>query len=79
MSKQTHVPVTSRAIIQRINRVLAKDLQVLKATRGERAQLDFGDHYVLDQSRGFVVDTHVDIEEMARGLGVLKDYEELVE
>ena len=36
MAKQT-VPVTMRALIQRINRKLAPD-EMLKATRGEQAE-----------------------------------------
>lgn len=79
MSKQTQVPVTPRAAIQRINRVLAKDLQVLKVTRGQRAILDLGYYYVLDQRRNIALETNVSIESMARELGVLKDYETVVE
>jgi hypothetical protein len=79
MSKQKQVPVTSRAAIQRINRVLAKKQRVLKVTRGQRAILDLGHYYVLDQRRNLALETNVSIESMARELGVLKDYETVVE
>ena len=79
MSKRKQVPVTPRAAIQRINRLLAKEQQVLKVTRGQRAILDLGRYYVLDQRRNLALETNVSIESMARALGVLKDYETVVE
>ena len=43
MTKQK-VPVSMRAVIQRINRKLTDDDEVLKTTRGERARFDLGDY-----------------------------------
>ena len=60
------------AIIKRINRKLAAKGQILKAKR--RMNPHCGDYYILDLS-GNVVDTHIDPEELARKLGVLKEGE----
>jgi hypothetical protein len=73
------LPVSERALIQRINRVLAKDGQRLRATRGERARLDFGWYWVHELSRNLCLDTHVDLESMGRELGCLKEWERLEE
>ena len=73
------VPVTMRAVVQRINRKLRPDEEVLKKTRGMQAYLDLGDYYVLDWNRNNLVDKNVDPESMARELGVLLPYERVVE
>ncbi len=78
MAKQAKVPVSTRAVIQRINRQLAPD-QVLRATRGDRARLDLGDYWVHETSRNLTLQTRVDPEDFARELGVLKDYEVVVD
>src|SRR5688572_22854055 len=43
-----------------LNRKLAADDEVLKATRGERAQQDLGEYYVVDVNRNAVVRKDVD-------------------
>ena len=48
MTKHKGVPVSERALIQRINRKLASDLEVLKTARGRRAEFDLGRYYVID-------------------------------
>lgn len=73
------VPVTTRALIQRINRVLAKRDEQLRATRGARARLDLGDFYVHELRRNLALETRVDPEEFGRELGVLKPWERVVE
>jgi hypothetical protein len=72
------VPVTLRALAQRINRVLAKRDEQLKTTRGGRARVDLGDHYVIDVARNFVIAKGVDLETWGRELGVLQPWEEVV-
>lgn len=69
------VPVTMRALVQRINRKLKEDDRVLKASRGERARLDLGDFYVLDVSINGIAEKQVDPEDLGRELGVLQPYE----
>lgn len=76
MPKRKRVPVTMRALIQRINRV--KDTwDVLKKRRGEAGRADLGDYYVIDVNRNAIVNTHVDPEQLGRKLGVLREWEEL--
>jgi len=83
MKRGAKVPVTMRAVVQRINRRLATEyhgLRKLKATRdGGWARHDFGDFYVLDLGRNNVVERHVDPEGFGRKLGVLQPWEEVAE
>jgi hypothetical protein len=64
------------AVIQRINRKLAAKGQILMATRKMKMTQHFGDYYILDLS-GNVIDTHIDPEELARKLRVLKEGEKV--
>lgn len=70
------VPVTQRALVQRVNRLLAKEDRVIKAARGGAA-VDLGDFYMVDTEINGIIEKHVDIEETARKLGALKPYEKL--
>ena len=72
------MPVTERALIQRINRVLKKQDEVLKATRGARARQELGDFYILDFNRNRIIEKNVDPEEVGKELKVLLPYERLV-
>jgi hypothetical protein len=81
-AKQAKVPVTARALIQRINRKLAATTDQgnwggkrLRASRGAGDLNNLGDYYVLDLSRNAVVDDHVNPEKFGRDLGVLKEWE----
>ncbi len=69
------IRVSEQALIQRINRKLAPELQQLKKSRGEYPSR--GDFWILDCNRNFVVADHVDIEELARELGCLATWEKL--
>ena len=69
------VPVSMRALIARINRKLKPDTEALKAARSARARQDFGDFYVIDHKRNWLVARNVDPEAYGRELGVLHDYE----
>jgi hypothetical protein len=69
------VPVTMRALTQRINRKLEPAGKVLKAARGKEKDA-LGTFYLLDFSRG-VEDTHVDLESLGRELGALGQWESL--
>lgn len=69
------VEVTENAVAKRISRALAKDGEVLRKTRGERARLDLGDYYVLNASRNYPTSTDVDLEALGRELGVLAEFE----
>ena len=67
--------VTTRALIARINRKLAADLQAVRTTRGAGARYDVGEHYIIDHRKGWAVETHVDLEDLGRELGVLATFE----
>jgi hypothetical protein len=71
------IPVTERALLQRINRALAKNHEVLRRTRGEKWRPELGDFYVLDLNRNVIVSKHAEPLTLAKRLDVLKPYEEL--
>jgi hypothetical protein len=83
MKKVRKVMVSQRALVQRINRRLAKENRKLCAARGFNAggthydDTNLGRFYVIDAYRNAVVDTRVDIADLARDLSVLKNWEEL--
>lgn len=72
-------PVSRRALVQRINRALSKEGEVLKASRGERARQDLGDYYIVTLSGRAVLQKDIDIEKLARKLGTLKPFEQLID
>lgn len=73
--KQT-VAVSSRAIIQRINRALKDRDEVLKTARdGSRLEQQVGQYYVLDTRLNAIGQMGVSLPRMARELGVLQPYE----
>jgi hypothetical protein len=85
--KKTKVPVTMRALTQRINRKLKTKEQMLKAAppaprnpehRANQWRARIGDFYVLDTRVNMVLHTRVDPEALGRKLGVLKEWEEVV-
>lgn len=78
MAKLGKAPVTMRAIIQRINRKLKSENEMLKATRGERMLLECGPFYIVDFGINAVMRKDVDPESVARKLGVLKPWEAVV-
>ena len=71
------VPVTRRALLQRINRRLKDEGEVVYAARGTQARRDLGDYYRLDLSRNAVIEKDVNPEALGRKLGVLQQYEYL--
>ncbi len=75
MGKQ-RVPITPKALIQRINRKLRADGEVLKRARGHVA-ITLGEYFVVDVTRKFVAHHHVDLAELGRELGVLAEWESL--
>lgn len=83
MATKRTVPVSERAVVQRINRkFLSEDgapARELKKTRGARALLDLGDFYVLNTRRNFIDEHHVDPDDLGREMGVLAEYEYIVE
>jgi hypothetical protein len=77
MRKQL-VPVSERAVIQRINRKIAADDLQLKVARGARMQLDMRGHYYVLNTRinGICYwSKGLDLEAYAREVGALAPYE----
>ena len=77
MTPSTQMPVSMRALLQRINRKLAHGEVVLKKTRGQHARTQFGAYYVLHWRSNHVRHWHVDPEAWGRELGVLAAWEGL--
>ncbi len=75
------VPVSERALIQRLNRKIKEDDLVLKKCRPDsRAYNDLGDYFVVDINRNVVIERKldsVDLQSMGRAKKVLADWEEL--
>jgi len=65
-------------VVQRINRVLRAKQKALRVARN-RWRSDLGDYYIVDFSQNTIVETHVDLEVLARELGVLHAWERLTE
>lgn len=74
------VPVSARALIQRINRKLASQNERLLASReGSRSFQDLGRFYVVDTRVNGVVEKDVDLETRARKLDALAAWERLAD
>ena len=75
--------VSADAVIKRINRKLEAespgDFLRIKKTRGVRAQQDLGEFYLLNGNRNFIVDHHMDLDELARQYKVLRSFEQVQE
>lgn len=70
------VPVTERALIQRINRKLHADGAKLRTAQG-RAEAAMGRFYTVSFRKSCVLQRHVDLEAFGRQLGVFATYEHL--
>jgi hypothetical protein len=75
MAKRAFVAVTTRALIQRINRRLAKDERILKTARSQRTEQSVGKFFVVDLARNYIVEQDVHPETLGRELGVLDKWE----
>ena len=70
------VPLSRRALLQRIGRTLARDGRRLKKTRAPSARERVGDYYITDS--GEVVAHHINLEQLGQELGVIETYERLL-
>ncbi len=76
--KKTKIPVSERAILQRINRALKPKGSVVTATRrGTEAAKKFG-RFVLHDESG-VERGNIELEKLARDLGAIKEWEVVAE
>jgi len=69
------VPVSTKALLQRINRKLAHDTQVLKKVRSARVVQRVGRYYIVDTYNNLLLHTHCVPEVIGREKGVLAAWE----
>jgi hypothetical protein len=85
MSNATKVAVSARALLQRINRKLAKEDEMIRKSRPGRrdGQLIYnnntGEYYRIDIRGNFFIEGDVDLSELGLKLGVLRKWEALAE
>jgi len=82
MATTKGVPVSERALIQRLNRKMHSDDLMVKTTRpGSRAEFDLGRHYILNWRIDGVMaqGKDIDLEAYGREYGVLKAWERLAD
>lgn len=77
MKKGKVAPVSTRALIQRINRKLAAQGEILKVTRGDKAMAELGQYFIVDIARNCMVRHDVDLEECGRKVEALAPWERL--
>jgi hypothetical protein len=80
MVPSERIPITERALVQRINRKLmhvGRHGRTLRKSRGLGALQNLGEYYVLDFDTNFVIDKDVDLEYFGRELGCLAEWEYL--
>lgn len=69
--------VSERAVLQRVQRILARDGDRLRKCRWEaREYIVLGSFYIVDD-RNVVTDTHVNLEQLARDLGAMQPQERM--
>jgi hypothetical protein len=77
--KLEKVLVSEKALYQRINRKLRAQGETLHRSRGGRCAIELGEYYTVNTEINGVVDSHLDLEDFGRELGVLRPYEALRE
>jgi hypothetical protein len=77
MTKAKHgkVPVSRRAVEQRINRALAKNGEKLLRSRSNSMLATLGDYCIVDTEKNIISEHHVDLLDKARELEVLEQFE----
>lgn len=75
-SEVSKVPVSRRALLLRINKKLSDKGLAVKAARG-RACRFMGSYYAIDLSQNQIAGRRIDVENLARKLGALADWEEM--
>ena len=78
-SKSQAIAITEKALVQRLNRALAKSETILRKSRpGTRMEIDYGNYYSVS-FRNNINGAHIDIEDLGRELGVMRPHETLAE
>lgn len=79
MGKPSTIPVSTRALFQRLSRRLAKDGKRLMTCREDsRAFQELGRYYTVNE-RNHIDRGDIDLEEFGRELGVLTPWEKLAD
>jgi hypothetical protein len=73
----TKLKLTQRALMQRINRKLARNHQKLSTVRSAGHESNVGRYFILNVSRNVITETNIELEKLGRRLGVFKEWEEL--
>ena len=71
--------MTMRALLQRVNRKLKKENEMLCKARERAKRYGVGDYYKLDFYRNIISEQGVDPEELGREMRVLRPWERVVE
>jgi len=69
------VPISRRALIARINRMIETRNEQLIISRGDHAKTAVGHYWIKDTARNCVLKRNIDLEDYARKLGVLEEFE----
>lgn len=69
------VPVSSRALVMRIQRALPAGERLRKSREGSRWQAELGDYFIV--SYNTVTAGHVQLDKLARKLGCMAAFERL--
>lgn len=70
----THT-VSPLKLVRRVNKKLAPQRRLRTCRRGTRWWSELGDFHLVNVPYNVIIERHVDLEELARKLGVLKDWE----
>jgi hypothetical protein len=74
------VKISERALMGRINRKLNHEYKAVRKTRpNSMERMNLGEYYLLDTYRNIVEAFNVKLDNIARDLGVMAEYEELAE
>ncbi len=71
--------VSPKTLVQRINRALKPDEKQVNKSRGRMLRSRFGEYYMIRKDDSLLLDDHVNLVELARNLGVMQDFEHLVD
>lgn len=77
MSSSEKLPVSERALLQRINRVLEKDGAKIRVVRNETYKRAHGRYALIRTDRLSASFTDINLVEYATKLGCIEPYEEL--
>jgi len=71
--------INRRALIARINRRLATEGRMLRASRSEADRAAMGDYFVIDLKADRIVSSNADPVALAKSLGLLRAFEQVTE